>query len=68
MSAPTFTDSAVIDDELTQIELRIARRADELVRAQEASARSTAEFWTRAENEIWSDRLRPDAAEESEKR
>jgi hypothetical protein len=41
------------DDDLFQMERRIARRADELARTAGTNSHSTIEHWRRAESELW---------------
>ena len=41
------------DDDLFQMERRIARRADELARTVGTNPHSTLEHWQRAESELW---------------
>ena len=41
------------DDDLFQMERRIARRADELARTEGTNPFSTLEHWHRAEAEVW---------------
>ena len=43
----------IFDDELDQLEMRIAQRADELAR-RDPSPSGTMPAWERAEKEVWS--------------
>jgi len=54
----TSDESIVLPtDELAELELSIARRADELM-SKFKGARPERDFWLEAESEIWSRRLR----------
>lgn len=44
-------------DELFELELRIARRADQLARLSESDPQSAMEYWHQAEQEVWFDSL-----------
>lgn len=48
-------------DELFNLELRIARRADEIARRLEKGPSHPLEPWKQAENEIWSTTAQPQA-------
>ena len=45
------------DDDLFQVERRIARRADELARLHGTNSRSALDHWRQAEAEVWDRRL-----------
>ncbi len=52
-SAPALSENAACDDPLAEMELRIARRADQLAHALGAGSDKNIEHWTQAEQEIW---------------
>lgn len=57
MSTMDANPSAVAaNDELDELELRVARRADELAR-QDDGHRPGRDYWQQAEREIWTSRL-----------
>ena len=45
------------DDDLFQVERRIARRADELARLYGTNSRTALDHWRQAEAEVWDRRL-----------
>ena len=45
------------DDDLFQVERRIARRADELARLYGTNSRSALDHWRQAEADVWDRRL-----------
>lgn len=56
LPGPTMAPLISPDDQLYELELNIARRADELARVRPSggSAKRDRETWTRAENEVLS--------------
>jgi len=53
-SASALTENAAGEDRLAELELRIARRADQLAHAHRVGREKDIERWRQAEHEIWS--------------